>query len=119
MSGRRAYLDGCSVIELVVGVVLSIPKQYEITIIPGEDRHAINGESHTVYAGAELAAQIGRIREALRPISLAVEDLGSGEAAEAIIDSHERQVLLEMARNLEDLALTLQDKAAEGPRDGD
>ena len=65
-----------------------------------------------MYAGAEFAAQVGRIRDALRPLALAVEALGSGQAADAIVDAHDGKVLLGMARDLQGLALTLQDMAA-------
>jgi hypothetical protein len=72
-----------------------------------------------MYAGAELAAQIGRVREALRPLMSAVGKLGSDEAAYAKVDAYDREALLDMACQLEEAAQMLRGKASEGPKDED
>jgi len=68
-------------------------------------------------ANAELSVQIGRIGEALRPLLDAVCALGGGAATYARVDEGDRAILLRLALSLEDAALILRDKAAEGPAD--
>jgi hypothetical protein len=68
-----------------------------------------------MYANAELSAQIGKIEEALRPLLAAVDALGGGAATYARVDAGDRTILLRLASSLEDAALTLRDKATEGP----
>lgn len=71
----------------------------------------------SMFSGAEFAAQVGRIREAMRPLVTAVENLGSGEAAYADLDNYDREVLRQLAGELEVLVETLRDMADQAPSD--